>query len=1047
MISSIIEASMKNRVLILLLALILAAWGWLAVKQTPLDAIPDLSDVQVIVKTPFPGQTPQVVEDQITYPIASLMMSVPKAKVVRGYSFFGDSYIYILFKDGTDPYWARSRVLEYLSSVKGQLPAGVQPTLGPDASGVGWVYEYALKDPTHHLDLAQLRTLQDWFIKYELQAVPGVSEVASIGGFIKQYQVVVDPNKLRAYHLSLDKVKAAIQQSSASMGASVIEQGEAEYMVAVKGYVTKLSDLKNIPIGIKSSNETPLLLKDIARVQLGSQPRRGIAELNGQGEVVGGVVVMRSGENALKVIKAVKAKIAEILPGLPKGVEIETTYDRSSLINRAVETLSHKLIEEMVVVALISILFLAHFRSALVAIISLPLGVLGAFIIMKYMGISANIMSLGGIAIAIGAMVDAAIVMIENTHKHLEAYRQEHGHSPTGKMHWQVVMSATKEVGVPLFFSLLIIALSFVPIFALQEQAGRMFTPLALTKTLSMAVAAGLAITLVPVLLGYFVRGKLPDERKNPLNRFLIWVYQPILKHFLNWKTSVIFVFIALLITMVYPWQKMGSEFMPELEEGDLLYMPTTLPGLSIGAAQALLQQTDAMIKTFPEVKTVFGKIGRADTATDPAPLTMIETIIQLKPKSEWPKGMTLPKLIQKLNQRVKFPGLANAWVQPIKTRIDMLSTGIKTPIGIKVAGDDLTQIQTVGKAIEAAVQKLPEVTSAFSDRAKGGRYIDIVPLRDKAARYGLSVKQIANIASIAIGGKRVAQTLEGRERYSINLRYPQSWRDSVTKLKNLPIVTASGEEVQLGQIANIKVRLGPPMIKSENARLNGWVFVDLKPGTDLVGFVHKAQKMVDAKVKLPSGMSITWAGQYEYLQKAQETFKIVIPAAILIVLILLYLIFKDLAEAMIVMLVLPFAVMGSIWFVWALGYAFSIAIAVGIIALVGVAAEFGVVMLIYLKNAIQTAQENQQLNSKADLKAAIMKGAVLRVRPIAMTVSVIVLGLLPIMIGHGTGADVMKRIAAPMLGGMISAPLVSMILVPILTYLLYSFKLRRTLK
>ncbi|KUJ73570.1 cation transporter [Thiomicrospira sp. XS5] len=1041
MIRSIIAASIANRFLVLLFSLVLAAWGWKAVQNTPLDAIPDLSDVQVIVKTPFAGQSPQLVEDQVTYPISSLMMSVPKAKAVRGYSFFGDSYVYILFEEGTDPYWARSRVLEYLNQVKPQLPDGVQPRLGPDASGVGWVYQYALVDRTHSTDLAELRSLQDWFLKYELQSVPGVSEVASVGGMVKQYQVVVDPNKLRGYNLTLEQVQQAIRQSATEMGASVIELAEAEYMVGVKGYVTRLKDLQQVPVGGLSADGTPLLLKDIARVQLGAKPRRGIAELNGEGEVVGGIVVMRSGENALNVIQAVKAKLDDIRPGLPEGVDLVEVYNRSGLIERSVATLKDKLLEEMIVVALVSLVFLFHLRSALVAVVSLPLGILGAFIIMEAMGVTANIMSLGGIAIAIGTMVDAAIVMIENAHKHLEAYRRETGEPAQGRDHWRLVRESAQEVGLPLFLSLLIIALSFVPIFALQEQAGRLFTPLALTKTLAMAVAAGLAITLVPVLMGWFIRGRLPSESANPLNRWLVALYRPVLQWALRFPKSVLVAALVLLVSAAYPWQHIGSEFMPELEEGDLLYMPTTLPGLSIGNAQSLLQQTDRIIKSFPEVKTVFGKIGRADTATDPAPLTMIETTIQLKDKAEWREGMTLPKLIQALNEAVAIPGLTNAWVQPIKTRIDMLSTGIKTPIGIKIAGDDLAEIQAVGEQVESAVSKVPGTLSAFSDRSEGGRYIDILPKRAQAARYGLSVAQVANIVASAVGGQVLQQTIEGRERYSLNLRYPQAWRNSVESLKLLPIVTASGAQIQLGMIADIKIRMGPPMIKSENARLNGWTFVDLDKGTDLVDYIQRAKQAVADAVPLPPGISVQWTGQYEYLLKAQQTLYNIVPLTLIIIFVLLYIIFKQVAEALMILLVIPFALLGSVWFLWWLGYDYSIAVAVGMIALAGVATEFGVVMLLYLKQAIHKAETEGRLNNRSDLAAAIMQGAVQRVRPKAMTVSVIVIGLLPILFANGTGAEVMKRIAAPMVGGMISAPLVSMLLIPLLTYLLYAAK------
>ncbi|MBO1925081.1 efflux RND transporter permease subunit [Thiomicrorhabdus sp. 6S3-12] len=1044
MLNQIIEYSIRNRLLVILVSAAIAIVGWQSLHKTPLDAIPDLSDVQVIIKTSYQGQTPQVVEDQITYPVSSLMMSVPKAKAVRGYSFFGDSYVYVLFEDGTDPYWARSRVLEYLSQVKNSLPDAVQPTLGPDASGVGWVYQYALVDHSHRHDLAQLRSLQDWFLKYELQSVAGVSEVASLGGLLRQYQVQIDPNKLRAYGISLQQVQQAIKNSSAELGASVVEQGEAEYMVAFKGYATRLEDLQQLSIGVESSAGIPLLLGDIAKVKFGAESRRGIAELNGDGEVVGGIVVMRSGENALEVIQAVKNKLESLKKGLPEGVELVETYDRSALIERSIDNLGDKLLEEMLVVALVSILFLFHLRSALVAIVSLPLGILGAFIIMNWLGISANIMSLAGIAIAIGTMVDAAIVMIENTHKQMEQFEQQNARLPDPKEHWALVLKASKEVGGALFLSLLIIAMSFVPVFALQEQAGRLFTPLALTKTLSMAVAAGLAITLVPVLLGYFVRGKLPKESKNPLNRFLIALYHPVMAFLLRWPKTVILLATLSMATIIYPWQQLGSEFMPELEEGDLLYMPTTLPGLSIGNAQALLQQTDRLIKQFPEVKSVFGKIGRADTATDPAPLTMIETTIQLKDKSQWRDGMTLDKLIAELNQTVKLPGVTNAWVQPIKTRIDMLSTGIKTPIGIKISGDDLSQIENIGKSLEAILSKIDGTLSAYSDRSEGGRYIEILPRRKQLALYGLQAGELADIVATAVGGKKLQTTLEGRERYSINLRYPQTWRDSVQGLQELPIVTTQGRQLQLGMVADIVIKLGPPMIKSENARLNGWTFVDLQPGTDLAGYIERAQKIVNDELQLPAGYSLTWSGQYEYLLKAQQSLQQIVPLALLIIFVLLYAIFKNMLEALMIMLVVPFALLGSVWFIFWLGFDYSIAVAVGMIALAGVAAEFGVVMLLYLKQAIEQAQAENRLHNTEQLRAAILQGAVQRVRPKAMTVSVIVLGLLPIMFGQGTGSDVMQRIAAPMIGGMISAPLVSMILLPTLTYLLMLYRLNK---
>jgi len=1042
MINKIIEISIKNRLLVLLLSLAMGVWGWQSFNKISLDAIPDLSDVQVIIKTSFAGQTPQVIEDQVTYPIASLMMSVPKSKSVRAYSFFGDSYVYVLFEDGTNPYWARTRVLEYLNQVKADLPAGVQPSLGPDASGVGWVYQYALVDRTNSHDLAQLRSLQDWFLKFELQSVAGVAEVAPVGGMLKQYQVIIDPNKLRFYGLSLSTVQAAIKKSTAAIGASVIEQAEAEYMVALKGYVTKLDDLKQSFVGLSSVNNTPVLLADIARVQLGAKSRRGIAELNGEGEVVGGIVIMRAGENAQQVIKEVKNRLAQIKSGLPKGVEIVEVYDRSALIERSVQTLTDKLLEEMLVVAFISLLFLMHFRSAMVAIISLPLGILGAFIILENMGVSANIMSLGGIAIAIGTMVDAAIVMIENAHKHLEAYKEKHGKNAEGGWHWQVIMDSAKQVGLPLFLSLLIIAISFVPIFALQEQAGRLFTSLALTKTLVMAVAAGLAISLVPVLIGYFVRGNLPSETKNPINKGLIWLYKPILAFLLKWPKTVIVVAVLTMFSVIYPWQNLGSQFMPEFEEGDLLYMPTTLPGLSIGNAQALLQQSNALIKSFPEVKTVFGKIGRADTATDPAPLTMIETTIQLKDKSQWRAGMTLDKLIVELNEKVNFPGLTNAWVQPIKTRIDMLSTGIKTPIGIKISGDDLKIIAKIGEDVERVITVLDGTLSAYADRVGGGRYIDIVPNRKQMALYGLKMQELADILAVAVGGRVLQTTLEGRQRYTMNLRYPQQWRNSVEKLQTLPIITIDGNQLQLGMVAEVIIKLGPTMIKSENARLNGWVFVDLKADVDLASFVEKAQQIVADKVSLPAGYSLQWTGQYQYLIKAQQTLQQIVPMTILIIFILLYIIFKNVVEALMILLVVPFALLGSVWFVWWLGYDYSVAVAVGMIALAGVVAEFGVIMLMYINEAIKTAQQQNQLNNQQQLLTAIMQGAVQRVRPKAMTVLMIVFGLMPIMYGSGTGSEVMQRIAAPMIGGMISAPIVSMVLIPVLMYLLMSRRL-----
>ncbi len=1030
MLAKIIEASIKNRFMVLMLSLLITVWGLISLNKTPLDAIPDLSDVQVIVKTSFPGQVPQVVEDQVTYPITTTMLSVPKATVVRGFSFFGDSYVYIIFEDGTDIYWARARVQEYLSQAASQLPKGVEPRLGPDATGVGWVYEYALIDKGNTHDLSQLRSLQDWFIKYELQTVPGVSEIATIGGMVKQYQVTADPDNLRAYNISLSQLKKAIQRANQETSGSVMELGEAEYMISSKGYLKNVEDIENIPLGLNKETGAPILLRDIAKVRIGPQMRRGIAELDGEGEVVGGIVVMRYGENALQVIEDTKKKIEEIKAGLPDGVEIITTYDRSKLILSAVDNLEHKLLEEFAVVAIVCLVFLFHLRSSLVAIVSLPVGILIAFIIMHKQGINANIMSLGGIAIAIGAMVDAAIVMIENAHKHLEKWQHDFGEMPKGKDHWHVITQSAIEVGPALFFSLLIITLSFVPIFALEAQEGRLFSPLAFTKTYSMAAAAGLAITLVPVLMGFLIRGNIPDEHKNPISRFLIWLYRPILKLCLKVPWLTILASLLIMISALFPLQHIGSEFMPELEEGDLLYMPTTLPGISIGKAQELLTQTNKLIKTVPEVERVFGKIGRADTATDPAPLTMIETTILLKPKSEWRAGLTLKDLIKELDQRVKFPGLTNAWVQPIKTRIDMLATGIKTPVGIKIAGQDLAVIEKIGKDIEGILQDVPGTASVFSERVSGGRYIEIIPDRINAARFGLNIADIQGIISSAVGGANITQTVEGLERYPVNLRYPRHVRDDIDKLMELPLVTPSGAHIPLSRVAKIHFAEGPPMIKTENARLNGWTFVDIRD-VDLGSYVKNARQKLKDKLKLPAGYTISWAGQYEYLLRVKDKLSLVIPMMLLVILLLLYMTFKDMTAALVIMLSLPLALAGGIWFLFWLDFNFSVAAAVGFIALAGVAAEFGVIMLIYLNNAVLEKDLDGKLNSTADLKDSIMEGAVMRVRPKAMTVAVIIAGLVPIMIGSGTGSDVMQRIAAPMIGGMITAPLLSLLVIP----------------
>ena len=1036
MLATIIEASIRNRFLVLMITLLLTVWGLISLSKTPLDAIPDLSDVQVIVKTSFPGQVPQVVEDQVTYPITTTMLSVPKATVVRGFSFFGDSYVYIIFEDGTDIYWARARVQEYLSQAASKLPKGVEPRLGPDATGVGWVYEYALVDRSNKHDLSQLRSLQDWFIKFELQTVPGVSEIATIGGMVKQYQVTADPNNLRAYGITLGQVKRAIQRANQETSGSVMELGEAEYMISSKGYLKNIEDIETIPVSLNKETGAPILLRDIANVKIGPQMRRGIAELDGEGEVVGGIVVMRYGENALQVIEDTKKKIEELKAGLPEGVEIITTYDRSKLIVSAVDNLKVKLLEEFAVVAIVCFLFLFHLRSALVAIVSLPIGILIAFTIMERQGINANIMSLGGIAIAIGAMVDGAIVMIENAHKHLEKWHKEYGEIPKGNDHWRVITQSAVEVGPALFFSLLIITLSFIPIFALEAQEGRLFSPLAFTKTYSMAAAAGLAISLVPVLMGYLIRGKIPSENKNPISRFLIWIYRPALTLCLKMPWVTILVSLLVMISVWIPLKNIGSEFMPELEEGDLLYMPTTLPGVSIGKARELLMQTDKLIKTVPEVERVFGKVGRAETATDPAPLTMLETTILLKPKSEWREGMTLKKLSKELDTLVKFPGLTNAWVQPIKTRIDMLATGIKTPVGIKIAGQDLKVIEEIGKDIEAILKDVEGTASVFSERVSGGRYINIVPNRVAAARFGLNIADIQDIISSAVGGANITQTVEGLERYPINLRYPRHSRDDIDKLKDLSLVTPSGAHIPLSRVADISISEGPPMIKTENARLNGWTFVDIRD-VDLGSYVENARAALKDKLKLPAGYSISFAGQYEYLLRVKEKLNLVVPMMLLIVLLLLYLTFKDMVAALIIMLSLPFALAGGIWFIYLLQFNFSVAVAVGFIALAGVAAEFGVIMLIYLNNATLERKVEGKLKTVADLKAGIMEGAVMRVRPKAMTVAVIIAGLIPIMIGSGTGSDVMQRIAAPMIGGMITAPLLSLLVIPAI-YLLW---------
>lgn len=1025
MINAIIHWSIANRFLVLLTTLILVLVGAYALKETPVDALPDLSDVQVIIKTRYPGQAPQVVEDQVTYPLTTAMLSVPGAVTVRGFSFFGDSYVYVIFDDQTDLYWARSRVLEYLSQVAPTLPASASPQLGPDATGVGWVYLYALTDPTGQHDISQLRSIQDWFLKYELQTVPGVSEVATIGGMVKQYQVIVDPAKLRAFDIPLAHIQTAIKQANQEVGASVIEMAEAEYMVRASGYLSNQEDLANVPLGVNDSG-TPLLLKDLAEIRIGPQMRRGIAELNGQGETVGGVIVMRSEENAKATIDGVKAKLATLQSSLPEGVELVTVYDRSGLIDRAVKNLWEKLAMELLLVALICVVFLFHVRSALVALISLPIGILMAFIVMKVQGLNANIMSLGGIAIAIGAMIDGAIVMIENLHKHIEK-------TPlTPQNRWQVIARSSTEVGPGLFFSLLIITVSFAPVFALQAQEGRMFAPLAFTKTYTMAAAAILAITLVPILMGYFVRGKILPERKNPLNRLLLRWYHPVLHTLLRFPKTAMFV--ALLISLLswWPAKQIGSEFIPPFDEGDLMYMPTTYPGLSIGKAQEILQQTDKLIYSIPEVKSVFGKIGRAETATDPAPLTMIETFIQFKPKSEWRPGLTAEDIRQELNSLVNIPGLTNAWVMPIKTRIDMLATGIKTPVGIKVSGPDLGVIQDIGLQLENILQDVTGTVSVYSDRVAGGRYIKIDIKREKAARYGLNISDVQQVITTAIGGMNVTSTVEKLERYPVNIRYPQSYRDSPEALKLLPIVTPTGQRIALEDVATIRIEDGPPAIKSENARINGWTLVDID-GVDVGTYVAEAKTVVENRLELPAGYSVVWSGQYEYMERAKERLQYIIPLTLAIIVILLYLNFRTLTPVLILMVSLPFALTGSVWLMYWMNYDYSVAVAVGFIALAGVAVETGVIMLGKLENGVFASEHNR--DDATHLRQSVINAAQDRVRPVLMTASATILGLLPILLGGGTGSEVMSRLAAPMVGGMVSAVILTLFLIPVIHY------------
>ena len=1028
MIAAVIRWSVGNRFFVLLLSLMLAGFGVFSLKNTPVDALPDLSDIQVIVKTSYPGQAPQVVQDQVTFPITTAMLSVPGAETVRGFSFFGDSYVYVIFNEDTDLYWARSRVQEYLSQVSARLPDSARPELGPDATGVGWIYLYALVDKTGKHDISQLRSLQDWFLKFELQTVPGVSEVASVGGMVKQYQVNVDPDKLRAYGIPLSLIQTAIKQGNQERGASVVEMAEAEYMVSSTGYIKSVTDLEAIPLGT-NANGTPLQLRDVADVKLGPQMRRGIAELNGEGEVTGGVVVMRFGENAEATIKLVKEKLESLKKGLPEGVEIIPVYDRSNLITQALDNLSSKLIEELIVVALVCVVFLFHIRSSIVAIITLPMGILTAFVVMYWQGINANIMSLGGIAIAIGAMTDGAIVMIENMHKHMEK-------TPlTDENRWQVVMDSAAEVGPALFFSLLIITVSFMPVFILEAQEGRMFSPLAYTKTYAMAASAGLAITLVPVLMGYFIRGKVISEQKNPVNRLLVAAYKPLLNAVLKAPKTTLVLALVLAAIGFYPVNKIGSEFIPPLDEGDLMYMPTTYPGISIGKAREILQQTDKLIASVPEVESVFGKVGRADTATDPAPLTMIETFIQLKPKSQWREGMTTEKLKKELDNLVKFPGLTNAWVMPIKTRIDMLATGIKTPVGIKVAGPKLSEIQKIGEQIEVILKDLPGTASVYSERVAGGRYIKVDINREKAARYGLNIADVQQVVATAIGGMNVTETVEGQERYPVNLRYPQDYRDSPEELKLLPIVTPNGQRIALADVAHVFIEDGPPGIKSENARINGWSLIDIE-GSDIGSYVERAQQALHEQLELPAGYSITWAGQYEYMERAKAKLSYVLPLTLAIIVVLLYLNFRSFIEVAMIMLTLPLAMIGGIWLMYLEGFNFSVAVGVGFIALAGVAVEIGVIMLVYLNQAYQDAKAQSAQFTVTELRQAIINGAGLRVRPVMMTVATIIIGLLPVLYGTGTGSEVMSRIAAPMVGGMLSAIVLTLLVLPALYFI-----------
>lgn len=1040
MITGLIRWSIANRFLVILFSLLLFIAGLVSLRQTPLDAIPDLSDVQVIVKTSYPGQAPQVIEDQITYPLTTAMLAVPKSTTVRGYSFFGDSYVYIIFEDGTDLYWARSRVLEYLSQVSGDLPEGAKPELGPDATGVGWVYQYALVDRTGQHDIADLTSIQNWFLKFELQSVPGVAEVASIGGMIRQYQVTLDPDKMRIFNLPLAQVRRAIQQGNQEVGGSVLELAEAEYMIRARGYVSSIDSLARIPVG-RQSNGTPLLLRDIADIDIGPQMRRGVGELNGQGETVGGVIIMRWGENALTTINAVKEKLDQLRSGLPEGVEIIETYDRSALIERAVENLLSTLGQEFLIVALICAAFLLHLRSSLVIILTLPLGILAAFIIMKFQGVNANIMSLGGIAIAIGTMVDGAIVMIETLHRRIEK------EPITPENRWRIVTEAANEVGPAIFFSLVIITLSFMPVFALEAQEGRLFKPLAFTKTYAMATSAILAVTLTPVLMGYFVRGRIRPESKNPVTRGLSFIYRPVLNTILRRPVLVLAASFLVCVTALYPATKLGSEFMPDLNEGDFLYMPSTFPGISIGKARELLQQTNKMIKTVPEVETVHGKAGRADSATDPAPLTMIETTIRLKPEDQWRPGMTMESIRAELDAAVQVPGISNVWIMPIKNRIDMLATGIKTPLGIKVAGPDLETISEIGREIEHVLKPINGTASVYAERVVGGRYIDVDVRREEAARYNMNVADVQDVIRSAVGGANVSESVEGLERYPINLRFPRDARDSVERLRQIPVVTASGAHVPLQALADIRIVDGPGMIRSENARLNGWIYVDIA-GRDLGSYVAEAQRVVMNEVELPPGYSLGWSGQFQYMERAQQRLSIIVPVTLVLIIVILFMAFRRLAEVMIILLTLPLALAGGVWLLYLLGYNMSIAVGVGFIALAGLTVETSLVMLVFLNSAIDEGKETAVREGRAfkqsDVINAVKDGALLRLRPIIMTDATVIAGLLPIMLGTGTGSEVMQRIAAPMVGGIVSEMILTLVVLPVVFMLWKNAELRR---